>query len=119
MFLFRIDLSRARLRFGGTVLVFTLPLLVGSWLIRSHYVFDLKANSRTSAHQARALLEDMLDNAEQANREVLPLVNKSCEENKLVLRTKVALEPFLAFGQSGARWHYLLLLPAWHCERSR
>ncbi|WP_068978954.1 EAL domain-containing protein [Aeromonas sp. EERV15] len=95
MFLFRLDLSQTRLRFGATLLVFALPLLAGSWIINSNYVQDLKADSSASAHKARALLEAMLDHAEQANREVLPLVNAPCAENKLVLRTKVALEPFL------------------------
>ncbi|WP_148610860.1 EAL domain-containing protein [Aeromonas sobria] len=95
MFLFRIDLSQTPLRFGATLLVFALPLLAGSWIINSNYVHALKADSSASAHNARALLEAMLDHAEQVNREVLPLVNAPCAENKLVLRTKVALEPFL------------------------
>ena len=95
MFLFRIDLSRPGLRFGGALLVFTLPLLVGGWLIHSNYLQDLKTESRASAHKARTLMESMLDHAEQANREVLPRVNAPCVENKLILRTKVALEPFL------------------------
>ena len=95
MFLFRIDLSRTGLRFGGALLVFTLPLLVGGWLIHSNYVKELKAESSASAHKARTLMESMLDHAEQANRSVLPLVNAPCRDNLLVLRKKVAIEPFL------------------------
>ncbi|MFB2863753.1 EAL domain-containing protein [Aeromonas sp. MdU4] len=95
MFLFRIDLSRTRLRFGCALLVFALQLLAGVWIIHSSYVQDLKADSSASAHKARALLEEMLDHAEQANRSVLPLVDAPCRENLLVLRKKVALEPFL------------------------
>ncbi|MCF7745412.1 EAL domain-containing protein [Aeromonas veronii] len=95
MFLFRIDLSRTGLRFGGALLVFTLPLLVGAWLIHSNYVQELKAESSASAHKARTLMESMLDHAEQANRSVLPLVNAPCRDNLLVLRKKVAIEPFL------------------------
>lgn len=95
MFLFRIDLSRTRLRFGGALLVFVLPLLAGGWIIHSNYMQDLKADSSASAHKARTLLEAMLDHAEQANRSVLPLINAPCDENLLVLRKKVAIEPFL------------------------
>jgi len=95
MFLFRIDLSRTGLRCGAALLIFSLPLLVGAWIIHSNYVHDLKAGARASANKARALMEDMLDHAEQANREVLPRVYAPCSQNKLVLRTKVALEPFL------------------------
>ncbi len=95
MFLFRINLSRTGLRFGGALLVFTLPLLVGAWLIHSNYVQELKAESSASAHKARTLMESMLDHAEQANRSVLPLVNAPCRDNLLVLRKKVAIEPFL------------------------
>ena len=95
MFLFRIDLSRTRLRVGSALLVFSLPLLVGSWIIHSIYVQDLRSDSRDSAHKARLLLEEMLDRAEEANREVLPLVNAPCAKNLLILRKTVALEPFL------------------------
>ncbi|MGY3854225.1 EAL domain-containing protein [Aeromonas aquatilis] len=95
MFLFRIDLSRTGLRFGVALLVFTLPLLVGGWLIHSNYVQELKAESNASAHKARTLMESMLDHAEQANSSVLPLVNAPCRDNLLVLRKKVAIEPFL------------------------
>ena len=95
MFLFRLDLSRTRLRFGSTLLAFSFPLLVGSWIIHSSYLHDLKAGSRASAHKAIALLEEVLDRAEQANREVLPFVAAPCERNLLILRKKVAVEPFL------------------------
>lgn len=95
MFLFRLDLSQTRLRFGATLLVFALPLLVGSWIIHSNYLQELKAESSASAHKARTLMEAMLDHAEQANRSVLPLVNALCRDNLLVLRKKVAIEPFL------------------------
>jgi len=40
-------------------------------------------------------MESMLDHAEQANRSVLPLVKAPCRDNLLVLRKKVAIEPFL------------------------
>ncbi|MCF3095841.1 cyclic diguanylate phosphodiesterase [Aeromonas australiensis] len=95
MFLCRTDLSRTGLRCGAALLVFTLPLLVGSWVIHSNYVHDLKVEARVSAQKARVLMEEMLDHAEQANQEVLPRVYAPCAENKLILRTKVALEPFL------------------------
>lgn len=95
MFLFRLDLSRTRWRICSALLVFVLPLLVGGWSIHSSYMHDLKAASYSSAYKAKDLMEEMLEHAEQTNQEVLPLVYAPCAENKLVLRTKVALEPFL------------------------
>ncbi|WP_421189676.1 EAL domain-containing protein [Aeromonas enteropelogenes] len=95
MFLFRLDLSRTRLRIGSTLLAFSLPLLVGGWIVHGNYLYDLKADSRASAHKAITLMEEVLDRAEQVNREVLPFVAAPCERNLLILRKKVAVEPFL------------------------
>ncbi|MGU5714695.1 EAL domain-containing protein [Aeromonas taiwanensis] len=95
MFLFRLDPSRARLRIGSSLLAFFLPLLVGGWNIHSNYLYDLQEYSRTAAHKAITLMEEVLDRAEQVNREVLPFVAAPCERNLLILRKKVAVEPFL------------------------
>lgn len=95
MFLFRIDLARTRWRLGCTLLVLTLPLLAGGWMVHGSYEQELKADASASAHKAKTLLERMLDQAEQANLEALSLVNRPCVDNLLLLRKRVALEPFL------------------------
>ncbi|MFM5509574.1 EAL domain-containing protein [Aeromonas rivipollensis] len=95
MFLFRIDLARTRWRLGCALLVLTLPLLAGGWMVHSSYEQELKSDASASAYKARTLLERMLDQAEQANLEALPLVNRPCAGNLLQLRKRVALEPFL------------------------
>jgi sensor c-di-GMP phosphodiesterase-like protein len=95
MFLFRIDLARTRWRLGCALLVLTLPLLAGGWMVHRSYEQELKSDASASAYKARTLLERMLDQAEQANLEALPLVNQPCTGNLLQLRKRVALEPFL------------------------
>ncbi len=64
-------------------------------MVHNSYEQELKSDASTSAYKARTLLERMLDQAEQANLEALPLVNRPCTGNLLQLRKRVALEPFL------------------------
>ena len=59
MFLFRIDLARTRWRLGCTLLVLTLPLLAGGWMVHGSYEQELKADASASAHKAKTLLEHM------------------------------------------------------------
>lgn len=95
MFLFRIDLARMKWRLGCALLVLALPLVVGGWMVHDSYEQELKNDASASASKARTLLERMLDQAERANLEVLPLAGRSCSDNLLLLRKRVALEPFL------------------------
>ena len=64
-------------------------------MVHGSYEQELKSDARASAYKARTLLERMLDQAEQANLEILPLVGRPCAGNLLPLRKRVALEPFL------------------------
>ena len=64
-------------------------------MVHGSYEQELKADASASAHKAKTLLERMLDQAEQANLEALSLVNRPCVDNLLLLRKRVALEPFL------------------------
>ncbi len=95
MFLFRIDLARMKWRLGCALLVLALPLVVGGWMVHDSYEQELKNDASASASKARTLLERMLDQAERANLEVLPLAGRPCSDNLLLLRKRVALEPFL------------------------
>ncbi|MDH1633767.1 EAL domain-containing protein [Aeromonas caviae] len=95
MFLFRIDLARMKWRLGCALLVLALPLVMGGWMVHDSYEQELKNDASASASKARTLLERMLDQAERANLEVLPLAGRSCSDNLLLLRKRVALEPFL------------------------
>lgn len=95
MFLFRIDLARMKWRLGCALLVLALPLMVGGWMVHDSYEQELKNDASASASKARTLLERMLDQAERANLEVLPLAGRPCSDNLLLLRKRVALEPFL------------------------
>ena len=95
MFLFKVDLSRAELRCCSAFLVFILPMLAGGWMVHINYVQELKSESSASAHQARVLMDDMLERATMVNRDVLSLANRPCAQNLLILRKKVAIEPFL------------------------
>ena len=95
MFLFRIDLARMKWRLGCALLVLALPLVMGGWMVHDSYEQELKNDASASASKARTLLERMLDQAERANLEVLPLAGRPCSDNLLLLRKRVALEPFL------------------------
>ena len=64
-------------------------------MVHDSYEQELKNDASASASKARTLLERMLDQAERANLEVLPLAGRPCSDNLLLLRKRVALEPFL------------------------
>ncbi|WP_033138112.1 EAL domain-containing protein [Aeromonas finlandensis] len=95
MFFLRMDLSRTKLRFFSALLVFSLSLSAGGWVIHTNYEHHLQMVSRASAVKAVNMMDSMLDVAERANREVLPLVEQPCVDNLFILRKKAALEPFL------------------------
>lgn len=95
MHFFYIDLSRRWLRLCCALMVFILPLLVGGWITHKNYMQELESGSAAAAHKAMTLMENMLDHAERANRQVLPLVSAPCDEINFQLREQVALVPFV------------------------
>ena len=90
------DTARLWLRLAITSLVFTLPMLLGSWGLYSSYQSNLLQESRQAAAHTMSLMETMLGHADMANRAVLPLLGQSCESSVFALREQVALEPFVS-----------------------
>ncbi|MGL6513932.1 EAL domain-containing protein [Aeromonas hydrophila] len=90
-----LDFSRPWLRLGCTLLLFTLPLALGLWMLYNGHLQMLDRQSERSARQAVTLMETMLAHAESANRTLLPFVEQSCEQALFTLRQQVALVPFV------------------------
>lgn len=91
----RFDTSHTWLRLLLTLLVFIVPLLIGSWGIYSHYQSSMLQESRSAATHTMVLLETMLSHADEANRQVLPLLDQPCEPALPTLREQVAQVPFV------------------------
>jgi c-di-GMP phosphodiesterase len=89
------DTTRPRLRLLITLLMFSLPMLLGSLALHSRYQTELLQQSNAAAARTMMLMETMLDHAKEANRKVLPLLGKPCEAALDTLREQVALVPFV------------------------
>lgn len=89
------DTTRPRLRLLITLLMFSLPMLLGSLALHSRYQTELLQQSNAAAARTMVLMEVMLGHAEEANRNVLPLLGKPCEAALETLREQVALVPFV------------------------
>ncbi|MNS67012.1 putative cyclic-di-GMP phosphodiesterase AdrB [compost metagenome] len=89
------DTARPWLRLTITLLVFTLPMLLGSWALYNRYQAGLLLESNQAADRAMTMLENMLGHAKEANRNALPLLGKPCEAVLFDLREKAAMESFI------------------------
>lgn len=91
----RINASHPWLRLLFAMLVFSTPMLLGIWGGYCHYQSNLRNKAVEAASHTVNLLETMLNNAEAANRQVLPLLGKPCGPVQATLREQVALVPFV------------------------
>ncbi|MEG0010407.1 MAG: EAL domain-containing protein [Aeromonas sp.] len=91
----RFNSSHPWLRLLFALLVFVVPMLLGSWGGYHHYQSNLRQESSEAAAHTVNLLETMLSNADAANRQVLPLLDAPCDPALATLREQVALVPFV------------------------
>ncbi|MGL5813019.1 MAG: EAL domain-containing protein [Aeromonas sp.] len=91
----RFDTAHPWLRLLLTLLVFVVPMLLGSWGMYVHYQRNLQLESKAAATHTIVLLETMLSHADEANRKVLPLLDQPCEPALPTLREQVAEVPFV------------------------
>lgn len=91
----RLDTAHPWLRLLLALLVFSVPMLLGTWGIYSHYLRNLLLESEGAATQTVTLLETMLGHADEANRRALPLLDQSCAPVLPALRQQVAEVPFV------------------------
>lgn len=89
------DTARPRLRLMLTLLVFAVPMLLGSWALYHRYQAEQLLASRQAATHTLGLMSIMLGHADAANRRVLPLLDGPCETALTTLREQVALVPFV------------------------
>ena len=87
--------SKRSTRIAVTLLSGLLPVVLGSVILYVQAERTLEQSARHTAEEARRQFDLMLDNTEQAARDLLPLAGQTCEEVKLALREQVTRRPFV------------------------
>jgi len=84
-----------RTRIAVTLISGLLPVLLGTAILYVQAGRALKQDSEQTAEEAIRQFDLMLDNNDQAARELLPLSGQRCADVKLALREQVTRRPFV------------------------
>lgn len=83
------------LRIVVSVLTLIVPLVIGMWMAKQSHQDDLVLHSKNVAARTVIYIERLINYAEQANNDALPLLSEPCEQALPMLRKLAAFQPFI------------------------